>query len=164
DFFARLGLAPERQEVLPGRENVFARVDVPGATRTLLLESHMDTVTLEPVGRAMIEPVEREGRLWGRGSCDTKASLAAMLTALETTLAGRSHPLLGRPTFTVATIHGGMGVNIVPEHCEITVDRRTLPSERAADVIAEVEAALSDLRARAPAVKVEIGEPFANIG
>jgi len=51
-FFDRLGLRPERQEALPGRENVFARLDAPGATRTLLLESHMDTVTLEPVGRA----------------------------------------------------------------------------------------------------------------
>src|SRR5881628_732047 len=78
-FFERLGLRPERQEALPGRENVFARVEAPSASRTLLLESHMDTVTLEPVGRSMVEPVEREGRLWGRDSCDTKTSLTAML-------------------------------------------------------------------------------------
>src|SRR5204862_5563486 len=43
-------------------------------------------------------------------------TIGALRGALEPTLAGRSHPLLGRPTFTVATIHGGMGVNIVPEH------------------------------------------------
>lgn len=260
-FFHRLGLQPRKQEALPGRENVWATLEVPGATKTLLLESHMDTVTLEPVGRSMLDPSERDGRLWGRGSCDTKASLAAMLTALETlrkrrnelkanvvvlgsvdeeylmrgiaafadqglaidaavvgeptglnvvrahkglvrweiTTKGRaahtsrpengdnaimqmadviralttelepgmaklSHPLLGRPTFTVATIHGGMGVNIVPEHCAITVDRRTLPAERPADVIAGVEGVLRQLRETNPGVKVEIGAPFANIG
>src|SRR2546430_2526575 len=72
-FMRRLGLAPERQGVLPGRENVFRRVETKGAAKTLLLESHLDTVTLEPVGRSMLDPIERDGRLSGRGSCDTKA-------------------------------------------------------------------------------------------
>src|SRR5262249_49076572 len=82
-FFARIGLAPQRQEALPGRENVYARLEVPNATTTLLFDSHMDTVTLEPVGRSMLDPRVADGRMSGRGSCDTKASLAAMLTALE---------------------------------------------------------------------------------
>src|SRR5206468_7450727 len=90
--------------------------------------------------------------------------IGALVGGLEPKLAVRSHPLLGRPTLTVATIHGGMGVNIVPEHCAITVDRRTLPAEKPADVIAEVEGALRDLGIRDASVKVEIGEPFANIG
>jgi acetylornithine deacetylase ArgE len=84
DFFTQLGLSTARQEVLPGRWNVFTRLGSAAAgRRVLLFETHMDTVTLEPVGRAMLEPTERDGYLHGRGACDDKASLAAMLAALE---------------------------------------------------------------------------------
>ncbi len=84
DFFGRLGLPVERQEVLTGRSNVWARLDIPGARRTLLLETHMDTVTLEPSGESMLRPIERDNRIHGRGACDDKGSLAAMLGALQT--------------------------------------------------------------------------------
>src|SRR2546428_13702100 len=73
-FVRRLGLAPRRQVVLPGRENVYTRIDTPGATKTLLFDSHVDTVTLEPVGKSMLDPRIQSGRMSGRGSCDTKAS------------------------------------------------------------------------------------------
>jgi acetylornithine deacetylase len=87
-----------------------------------------------------------------------------MRTALDARLAERQHPLLGRATFTVATIRGGTGVNIVPDACAITVDRRTLPAETAASVIAELEAIVADIRAADPSIKVALGTPFATIG
>ncbi|HUE76003.1 MAG TPA: M20/M25/M40 family metallo-hydrolase, partial [Chloroflexota bacterium] len=91
DFFTRLGLAAAQQEVLPGRWNVFTRLGSEEAgRRVLLFETHMDTVTLEPVGQAMLEPSERDGYLHGRGACDDKASLAAMLAALEALVARAS--------------------------------------------------------------------------
>jgi succinyl-diaminopimelate desuccinylase len=37
------------------------------------------------------------------------------------------HPLLGQPTANVGMIHGGNGINVVPETCQFTVDRRLLP-------------------------------------
>ena len=89
-FFRRLGLTPHFQEVLPGRANTWAELQVPGARRTLLFEAHMDTVTLEPVGDQMLEPRQEGGRLFGRGSCDTKGSLAAMLAMFETLVEDRS--------------------------------------------------------------------------
>ena len=79
----RLGLDVERDEVLPGRDNVLARLDVPGADQTLLFEVHTDTIGLEGMGDRALKPEVREGRLFGRGACDDKASLAAMLVALE---------------------------------------------------------------------------------
>ncbi len=82
DYCARLGLAVSRQPILPGRENVLAELTVPGATRTLLFDSHMDTVSLDQMGPAGLLPEVRDGHLTGRGSCDDKASLAAMLLAL----------------------------------------------------------------------------------
>ena len=44
-------------------------------------------------------------------------------------LARKRHPLLGNATVSVGTICGGTQPNIVPDHCEISVDRRTLPGE-----------------------------------
>jgi acetylornithine deacetylase len=81
DFFRRLGVAYERQTVAPRRDNIVARGDVPGARRTLLLEAHQDTV---PTDHMTIDPfgaVVDNGRLYGRGACDIKGGLAAMLTA-----------------------------------------------------------------------------------
>ena len=49
----------------------------------LLMESHMDTVGVEGM---TIDPFAGridDGRLWGRGACDTKGSGAAMLWALK---------------------------------------------------------------------------------
>lgn len=80
DYMARLGLEVESQPVLPGRANVLGRLK--GSGPGLLLEAHMDTVTLEPMAEALV-PRVRDGRVYGRGACDTKASLAAMLYSLK---------------------------------------------------------------------------------
>src|SRR5579884_3283078 len=82
DYCTQLGLEVRYQPVLPGRSNVIAELRIPGATRTLLLDSHMDTVSLDQMGPDGLRPRMRDGVLTGRGSCDTKASLAAMLAAL----------------------------------------------------------------------------------
>src|SRR5262249_5560332 len=75
------GLDVELHEVSPGRSNLLARL-APSrkARQRVLLAPHMDTVG----GNApeMFDPRERNGRLHGRGACDTKGSIAAMLSAL----------------------------------------------------------------------------------
>ncbi len=80
-YLRDLGAEVTLQEVLPGRPNVLARLGEHG--RFLLLSAHLDTVqitgmTVDPFGGDV-----RDGRLFGRGACDTKASLAAMLVALR---------------------------------------------------------------------------------
>ena len=81
EYLARLGLAVESQPVLPGRVNVLARLPGQNAA-SILFEAHMDTVTLEPMPDALVPRVS-DGRLYGRGACDTKGSLAGMLYALK---------------------------------------------------------------------------------
>lgn len=81
-YLERTGIEFTRHEVLPGRENVIARLPGRDSGRALVLEAHMDTVSVadmtgDPFG-ARIE----SGRMWGRGTCDTKAGLAAMLQAM----------------------------------------------------------------------------------
>ena len=80
-FFSRLSVPFERQRAAAGRDNIVARWEMPDAPRTLLLEAHQDTVptdhmTIDPFG-ARIE----DGRLYGRGACDVKGGMAAMLGA-----------------------------------------------------------------------------------
>lgn len=229
-WFDSLGVRHERQSVAPGRDNLLAWYDHPGARRLVLFDVHQDTV---PVGGMTIPPfvpaIER-GRLYGRGSCDVKGSMAAMLSAFarlvrerparaasvllactvdeEFTHLGssrlsemnhgadlaivaeptsldlvtchkgvlrwkirtsgvachsstpelgvnaiyrmakvleslemyaatvkrmRPHEILGSPSLSVGRIEGGESVNVVPDWCEVEVDRRLIPGEIADD-------------------------------
>lgn len=91
--FESLGLVVERHEVLPGRENVLAFL--PGSDPSLapvLLEAHMDTVDVQGMD-APFAPRVQGGRVYGRGACDTKASLAVMVHTLsELAAEGRVPP------------------------------------------------------------------------
>lgn len=53
---------------------------------------------------------------------------------------GEDHPLLGRPTANVGTIHGGSAFNVVAETCVVGVDRRILPGATVESTQAEIEA------------------------
>jgi acetylornithine deacetylase/succinyl-diaminopimelate desuccinylase-like protein len=79
----RLGLEVEFQKVFPGRCNVLIRLSPSGRKRrTVMLAPHLDTVGDTSMPDSMFDPVKRQGRLHGRGACDTKGSVAAMFTAL----------------------------------------------------------------------------------
>jgi acetylornithine deacetylase len=77
------GLQTRRMPVSTGRDNLFISVVVNPDAPWLLFESHVDTVstvgmTVDPL---MVKVVE--GRVYGRGACDTKGSGAAMFWALQ---------------------------------------------------------------------------------
>src|SRR3954471_11041633 len=231
----KAGLAIELQEVFPGRHNLIARLESRGKRkRRVMLAPHMDTVV---AAQEQLRPVKRGGKIFGRGACDTKGSVAAMLTAvlevakkrgaaheteivfcafvdeedgqngsrrlarsgfkadfaivgeptklkavtahkgdlwlkIETrgkaahgskphlgknavlamcpivewlegpyakSLKQRKHSLLGSPTISVGAIRGGAQANVVPDFCEIVIDRRTIPGEREAAVVGELK-------------------------
>jgi acetylornithine deacetylase/succinyl-diaminopimelate desuccinylase-like protein len=75
--------AVELREVLPGRPNVLGRfpADRPGKPK-LLLCPHTDTVSVTGMTVDPFAGVRRDGRVYGRGACDTKGTIAAMLWAL----------------------------------------------------------------------------------
>lgn len=90
---ARAGLAVCYQEVQPGRSNLLVRLTPAGSVqRRILLAPHLDTVGGDPLDSALFTPVEKNGRLHGRGACDTKGSVAAMMTALLTLADGSTRP------------------------------------------------------------------------
>lgn len=236
---AKCGLTVDLLEVQPGRPNLLARFTPAGKVRRrVVLAPHTDTIGGD--GVAMFSPREQAGRLYGRGACDTKGSVAAMLSALcevaaakqrpaeteiilaalideehaqagsralaasglkadlaivgeptlcqvvtahkgslwlklatrgkaahgakpelgvnaihamasvvtllEThyarALSRQHHPLLGHGTVNVGVITGGRQPNVVPDRCEIVIDRRTLPGETEAGVRREILALL----------------------
>ena len=236
-----------RLPVEGGADNLLLEVQAGGGgdgRPWLLFDSHMDTVsaegmTIDPFGAEI-----REGRLYGRGSCDTKGTGAAMLWALkqyiavagpnhigllfsvdeEVTMTGirsfmkrdlpaldirpsgmivgeptmlrsvtahngvvrwriatvgkaahssvpqlgcsairmmsrvietvesnyiakltASHPQTGKGVCSITKIHGGSQENIIPERCEITLDRRLVPGEHPEKVLPAVQSLLDEL-------------------
>ena len=241
DWFRTLGVDVERQVVSPGRDNVIARYESPARRRTLLFDAHQDTVPTDGMTIDPFAPELKGGRLYGRGACDIKGGLAAMLTAFarlvrerpgdsasvimactvdeEFTHTGSSRladghhgadlaivaeptllnlvdrhkgavrwkirtrgvachastpnlgvnaiygmarvvaaledyaselagstpdPVLGPPSLSVGRIEGGVSVNVVPDWCEVEIDRRVIPGERAADGPGRVRAFLKE--------------------
>jgi len=74
---------------------------------------------------------------------DAILKMGAVLNGLEELdreLAERPHPMLGRGSLHASLIEGGVELSSYPAQCTLSVERRTLPGETAADVEAEVAA------------------------
>ena len=81
----------------------------------------------------------------GRPELGVNAILAAsrlmsLFDARDRELRAQTHPLVGHASLSVTRIAGGIGDNVIPENCEIVLDRRLLPGET-------LDAALDDLHA-----------------
>ncbi|WP_034911514.1 M20 family metallopeptidase [Erwinia sp. 9145] len=60
----------------------------------------------------------------------------------------RCHPLVGNASLTVTRVHGGHADNVVPESCELLLDRRMVPGEDEAAVKAELQQLLQTAQTR----------------
>lgn len=84
-----LGIETHIEEVMPGRPNVIGIIDSGKPGKTLLFEGHTDVVTEgdrnawthDPFGAKIVD-----GRMYGRGTNDTKGNLACMITAVHSIL------------------------------------------------------------------------------
>ncbi len=82
-----LGAEVELDEIEPGRPNVYARF--PGRSdRVVAVDVHLDTVGVEHMEGDPFDGRVADGRVYGRGSVDTKATLAVLLNLLEDVAAG----------------------------------------------------------------------------
>lgn len=91
------------------------------------------------------------------------ANMAKIIHAFEDypqELMGRSsHPLCGHGRFNIGVIQGGVQVNMVPDYCEVEVDRRTLPYEEKEEVYEEFHRQIRLLSDQDPHFLYEITEP-----
>jgi len=60
----------------------------------------------------------------------------------------QEHPLLGGFTRSINTIAGGVKTNVVPDHCAVTIDQRTVPGQDHRAILHQVEELISDLGRR----------------
>lgn len=75
-----IGMDVELDEVAPGRPNVIGLLESRAPGKTLMLCGHIDTVGVERMDQPF-DPVERDGKLYGRGSGDMKGGVAAIIEA-----------------------------------------------------------------------------------
>jgi acetylornithine deacetylase len=80
-WMQRAGFEVHEQEAAPGRPNVIAIRRGTGGGRSLMLNAHMDTVSVGNMEHPLKPRVVRS-RLYGRGSYDMKASLAAIMLSM----------------------------------------------------------------------------------
>lgn len=72
----------------------------------LALVGHTDTVPFDPAWSEALTLTERDGKLYGRGACDTKGFIAAMLAAIEKV----NRDTLKRPLVLVFTADEEVGL------------------------------------------------------
>jgi acetylornithine deacetylase/succinyl-diaminopimelate desuccinylase family protein len=124
----------------------------------------------EPTG---LQPViAQKGALWirivtlGKSAHGSKPHLGvnaiekmtALLRRLHSIPLEKEHPLLGKPTLSIGTIQGGTKINIVPDRCEIEVDRRMVPGEKKEEVLREVKEILDSLHSEDPLFQYRMEE------
>lgn len=78
--FLALGFRTSRHPFEQGRDNLLACAGAHDPERVLLIEGHMDTVAVDHMTIPPFDLAEREGRLFGRGACDTKGPCAAAIS------------------------------------------------------------------------------------
>jgi acetylornithine deacetylase len=76
------GFRVDVRDAAPGRPNVIARVgNKTSSSRSLMFNGHIDVVGVEGMSHPPWDATLRDGRLYGRGSSDMKAGVAAMCAA-----------------------------------------------------------------------------------
>lgn len=84
EWLSRTGAEVARESVFPGRDNIVATLKGGDASHNLVYICHMDTV---PIGAGWTcDPFAaeiRDGKIYGRGSCDMKSGLASAMIAFR---------------------------------------------------------------------------------
>jgi len=113
-YMKKMGLEVHMEEVEPGRPNVIGILDTGRPGKTLLFEGHTDVVTegdrslwtYDPFGAEIVN-----GRMFGRGTNDTKGNLSCALTAIHS-LIQDSETINGKIIMCVPCDEEGMMIGI----------------------------------------------------
>ena len=93
----------------------------------------------------------------GRDAIRMMGRVLNMLDALDRKLASlEPHPLLGHGSLHASLIEGGQELSSYPAACRLRLERRTLPSESAAEIEAELRALTAGLAMRDPEFRADV--------
>jgi acetylornithine deacetylase/succinyl-diaminopimelate desuccinylase-like protein len=76
------------------------------------------------------------------------------LSGLNERLRSGAHPTLGPGTLHASLVTGGLEESTIPDHCTLTIERRTLPGETVADVEHDIAELLTRCRHADPELAV----------
>jgi len=82
-YLENIGIKSVLQPVLDERPNVIGILEGKAKGKNFVLEAHMDTVKVDNMKIEPFSPKIEEGKMFGRGACDDKGSLASMLLAMK---------------------------------------------------------------------------------
>ena len=97
--------------------------------QTLAFAGHVDVVPTGPLSKWTSDPftpTHRDGKLYGRGACDMKASLAAMVVATQEFLKETPQPALGI-AFLLTSDEEGPALDGTVRVCELLKSRNDAP-------------------------------------
>jgi acetylornithine deacetylase len=81
----------------------------------------------------------------------------ARLDTLEQELRARTpNPLVGPPSLHAAVLRGGTGTSTYADRCRLEIERRTVPGETEAQVLAEIQAITDALAAEDPTFRATV--------
>lgn len=78
------GFKVTRLEAVPGRPSVVGVAAGSGGGKSLMFNGHLDTVTLAGYDGDPLRPRVEDGKMYGRGTFDMKAGIAAIMVAAAT--------------------------------------------------------------------------------
>jgi acetylornithine deacetylase len=81
EWLAARGFEVHSLEKRPGRPSLVAIARGTGGGRSLMLNGHLDTVSLADYDGDPLDPQIRDGKMYGRGTFDMKGGIAAMMVA-----------------------------------------------------------------------------------
>lgn len=82
-YLTQMGLEVHYQEVKPKRVNVIGVLKGRDEGKSLMLNGHADTVGITRMDIEPLNPVFKDGKVYGRGSFDMKGGLGAMIIAVK---------------------------------------------------------------------------------
>lgn len=83
EYLKTLGLDVSYQELEENRVNVIGILKGTGGGRSLMLNGHTDTVSIERMEIEPFKPENKDGRIYGRGAFDMKSGIAAQIMAVQ---------------------------------------------------------------------------------
>ena len=83
NYLTKMGLEVRYQEIKPKRVNVIGVLKGSGEGKSIMLNGHTDTVGISGMDIEPLNPLFKDGKVYGRGSFDMKSGLGAMLIAVK---------------------------------------------------------------------------------
>jgi len=71
-------------------------------------------------------------------------------------LKAMGHPMTPPPSMNIGTIQGGVKTNVVPDTCEVNIDRRLLPEETPEEAQKQISEVIDKIRRSDPDFKAEL--------